>query len=271
MVISVKRYALIEKFLTLFLQEEVRKTGLENVIVGLSGGLDSSVVAVLLKKAFNDNLTAILMPSSTSSDQSLTDAYALCEKFDIKYMVKPVGELVDSYFKDSNPTHLQRGNFAARMRMATLYDISFMQKALVIGTSNKSELMLGYGTIYGDLASAINPIGDMYKSDLFGFATYLGINEQIVNKAPSADLWEGQSDEEELGYTYEMIDKVLSDFIDNRLNRSELLEIGYEKALVEMIEKRVFQNQFKRRLAIIAKLNNRTIGHDFLYPRDIKL
>lgn len=266
-----KRYSLIEKFLVAFLQNEVKKTGLDNALVGLSGGLDSAVVAVLLKKAFNANLTAVMMPSSASSSESVSDAKALCEKFDIDYVVEPIGELVSTYFKNKTTSPMQKGNFAARMRMATLYDLSVTYKALVIGTSNKSELMLGYGTIYGDLASAINPIGDIYKSDLFGFAKYLGVNDAIVQKAPSADLWEGQSDEKELGFTYAQIDKVLIDFVENRLSEKELLEKGYEGELVKMIQKRIYQNQFKRRLPIIAKLSNRTIGYDFLYPRDIKL
>ena len=170
-----------------------------------------------------------------------------------------------------NISNLRVGNFSARMRMSILFDISAQNSALVIGTSNKSELLLGYGTIFGDLASAINPIGDIYKSELFEFAKYLNITEEIINKPPSADLWDGQSDEDDLGYTYLEIDTLLKDLIENRLNKSELIEKGFEEKLVNMLIKRVFQNQFKRKMPIIAKLTNRTINQDFLYPRDIGL
>ena len=141
---------------------------------------------------------------------------------------------------------------------------------MVIGTSNKSELLLGYGTIFGDLASAFNPIGDLYKSEIFEFAKFLGINEEIISKPPSADLWEGQSDEDDLGYSYAQIDEVLAKFVDERWTKKELLEI-YDNNLVEMLLKRVYQNQFKRKMPLIAKLKSRTITHDFLYERDIKL
>jgi NAD+ synthase len=144
------------------------------------------------------------------------------------------------------------------------------EKALVLGTSNKSELMLGYGTLYGDLASALNPIGDIYKSDIFKLARHLGVTKAIISKPPSADLWEGQSDEDELGYTYEQIDAFLKAFVDERLSVEELIEAGFDPNLCQMVTKRIYSNQFKRRLPIIAKLSERTIGHDFLYPRDIK-
>jgi NAD+ synthase len=166
---------------------------------------------------------------------------------------------------------LRIGNFSARMRMSILFDISARESSLVLGTSNKSELLLGYGTLFGDLASAINPIGDLYKSEIFEFASYLGVCKSIINKPPSADLWEGQSDEEEIGYSYAQIDAVLRDFVEKRLSRDELLEIGYEKKLVDMLIERIYKNQFKRKPPVIAKITSRTIGHDFLYPRDIKL
>jgi len=156
------------------------------------------------------------------------------------------------------------------MRMAVLYDKSAELGALVIGTSNKSELLLGYGTLFGDLASALNPIGDLYKTEIFEFAEYLGVNEEIINKPPSADLWEGQSDEKELGYTYEQLDAVLRDFVDERATKEELLR-KYDETLVEFVLKKVYQNQFKRKPPIIAKLKSRTITHDFLYERDVRL
>jgi len=261
------KWKLIEEFLIRFIKEEITKTGIKKGICGLSGGIDSAVVAVLAKKALGDNFKAFLLPSQFSSTSSIEDAKALCQKFDIDYEIISIAPLLESYKIDDK---VRLGNFSARMRMAILYDKSAELGALVIGTSNKSELMLGYGTLFGDLASALNPIGDLYKTEIFEFAKFLGVNDSIINKPPSADLWEGQSDEKELGYSYAEIDPVLEDFVDNRATKEELLK-KYDKALVEFVLKKVYQNQFKRKLPIIAKIKPRTIGHDFLYERDIRL
>ncbi|MCH9813301.1 MAG: NAD+ synthase [Epsilonproteobacteria bacterium] len=266
-----KRFELIENYLINFLKEETFKTGLNGGVVGLSGGIDSAVVAVLAKKAFNDRLLCVMMPSHYSSSSSVGDAKELAEKFDLKYEIVEIAALLEAYSENQNSTNLRVGNFSARMRMSILFDISARERALVLGTSNKSELMLGYGTLFGDLASAINPIGDLYKSEIFAFAEYLGVCDSIVNKPPSADLWEGQSDEDDLGYTYAQLDEALKEYVENRLSRDEMIEKGFEDELVDLIITKIYQNQFKRKPPIIAKLTSRTIGHDFLYPRDIKL
>lgn len=266
-----KRFKLIEAYLINFLKEETFKTGLNGGVLGLSGGIDSAVVAVLAKKAFNDRLLCVMMPSHYSSSSSVADAKELADKFDLKYEVVEIAPLLKAYDENRQSTNLRIGNFSARMRMSILFDISARERALVLGTSNKSELMLGYGTLYGDLASAINPIGDLYKSEIFEFAEYLGVCDSIIDKPPSADLWEGQSDEADLGYTYAQIDAALKAFVENRLSREEMLESGFDSELIDLITTRIYQNQFKRKPPIIAKLTSRTIGHDFLYPRDIKL
>ena len=244
----------IKQNLISFLKEEVLKTGLKKITLGLSGGLDSAVVSVLCKEAFKDNLNCVLMPSQYSSKASVEDAVELCKKFDIKYEIVSIEPMLSAYLKNMDENSLRIGNFSARLRMSVLYDISARENSLVVGTSNKSELLLGYGTIFGDLACAINPIGDIYKSDLFEFAKYLGVNDSIVNKAPSADFFEGQSDEADLGYSYAKIDSLLKKMIDENRSKDELLALGFEDEFIEDIKKRVKINEFKRKLPIIAKI-----------------
>jgi len=265
-------WSLVKKHLIEFLKDEVRNTGIKKVIVGLSGGLDSAVVSVLLQEIFKDDFLAVMMPTQYSSENSLTDAQELIQKFGIRAEKVEIGKYLDVFNKaNQNANSLRKGNFSARMRMATLYDISARENALVIGTSNKSELLLGYGTIFGDLASAINPIGDIYKSDLFSFAQFLGVPYSIVSKPPSADLFDGQSDEVEIGYTYSEIDTVFKLFVEDRLSKSEILKLVQDKNLVEMLISRIYKNQFKRKMPIIAKITDRTFGHDFLYARDVQI
>lgn len=265
-----QRMALITDFLVKFLQDELYKTGLRKAVVGLSGGLDSAVVALLAKRAFGDDLLCVMLPSQYSSKESVDDALILCQNHQLRYEKVVIAELVDAYC-DESFSNLRKGNFSARMRMSVLFDISAREGALVLGTSNKSELMLGYGTLFGDLASAINPIGDMYKSDVYVLARYLGVNDEILDKAPSADLFEGQSDEVDLGYTYAQIDKVLKLYVDQRASKEEVMAQGLEEALIDMLISRIYTNQFKRRPPVIAKLTSRSINHDFNYARDITL
>jgi NAD+ synthase len=264
----VNKYELISRYLIGFLNQEVRKTGFKKVVVGLSGGLDSAVVALLAHKAFGDDLLCVKMPSHYSSQSSLDDADALCQTFGLRSEVCSIEAMLRAYdLKDMSP--LRIGNLSARLRMATLFDVSARENALVLGTSNKSELMLGYGTLYGDLASALNPIGDLYKTEVFELAHYLGVNDPIISKPPSADLWEGQSDESEIGYPYSDLDRVLKLYVESRLTRDELIECGEKSELVELIIRKIYQNQFKRKMPIIAKLTSRSLNHDFNYPRDI--
>ncbi len=264
------KYAMITDYLVRFLDDEVCKTGLNSVVLGLSGGIDSAVVAVLAHKAFGDNLLCVKMPSHYSSQSSLDDADELISKFGMRAMTCDISPLLKAYENDTM-NNLRKGNFSARMRMATLFDVSADEGALVLGTSNKSELMLGYGTLFGDLASAVNPIGDLYKSEVFELARYLGVPDSIVSKPPSADLWAGQSDEQELGYSYAELDAALRAYVEERMTKEMLLENGHDPKLVDLIITRIYRNQFKRKMPVIAKLTSRTINHDFNYPRDITL
>ncbi len=245
----------VKNRLVKFIQDELKKTKAQKLVVGLSGGLDSAVVAVLCLHAVgSDNLRCILMPSQNSSDSSIDDAKQLCHKFDIDYDIVHIGQVVHSYFLDKSHTPLQVGNFTARVRMATLYDISSSIDGVVVGTSNRSEILLGYGTIYGDTACAFNPIGNIYKSSLYKFGSYLQITENILTKKPSADLWSGQTDEQELGYSYEKIDEVLKKLVDDNIDSSQLVEHGYDKALIDMTIGRMTKNSFKRYMPNIAKI-----------------
>jgi len=266
------KYSQISEYLERFLDNEVRKTGLNRVVVGLSGGLDSAVVAVLAQKTFNDDLLCVKMPSHYSSQSSLDDADELCKDFGINSITASIEPMLRAY-EELNPDmdNLRKGNFSSRMRMSTLFDISAKESALVLGTSNKSELMLGYGTLYGDLSSAINPIGDLYKSEVYELAEYLGVSKSIINKPPSADLWDGQSDEADLGYTYSQLDEAMKLYVEDRLSREEIVKKGIDEKMFDMIVTRIFRNQFKRKMPVIAKLTSRTINHDFNYPRDITL
>jgi NAD+ synthase len=249
-------YENIKAQMIIFLKEEVACSGLANVTVGISGGLDSAVVAVLCKEAFPNNMSGVLMPSQFSSKESISHAVELCEKFDIKYETITIAPMVEGYFADKpDATPLRIGNFSARMRMATLYDVSARDSSLVVGTSNKSEILLGYGTIFGDIACAINPIGEMYKSDEFGFAKFLGVPDSILEKKPSADLWEGQSDEEEIGYSYKVMDDMLKKLVDDGISKEDLIKSESDKELIEMLEKRMKNNAFKGKLPTIAKID----------------
>jgi len=256
--------------LEVFIRDEIHKIGVEKVVLGLSGGVDSAVVASLAAKALgSENVHNIIMPYRLSNPLSEQHAILHAKSINASYEVIDISEPVDAFFKTmDDASSLRKGNRMARERMCNLYDYSSKSGAMVLGTSNKTELLLGYGTIFGDMASAINPIGDLYKSQIWDLARYLKVPSEIVDKAPSADLWEGQTDEEEIGYTYAEIDKLLFYFIDNRYPDEFILDKGFAQSTIDEIKLRVQRNQFKRRPPIIAKLSDRTINQDFRYCRD---
>ncbi|HID38547.1 MAG TPA: NAD+ synthase [Calditrichaeota bacterium] len=261
---------LVCNMLEQFLREEMEKIGISKAVIGLSGGVDSSVVACLLQRSLKaGNVHALIMPYRESNPDSRIHAELLTKQLGISFDVKDITPMVDAFFKhDPEADHVRRGNKMARERMCLLYDYSAQTGALVIGTSNKTELLLGYGTIFGDLASAINPIGDLYKTHIWQLAEYLNVPREIIEKKPSADLWIGQTDEDELGYTYEEIDKLLYYLIDLRYPDEILLDMGYSQQTLNDIKSRIQKNQFKRRPPVIAKISNRTINQDFRYCRD---
>ena len=261
---------LVHSILVGFLRNETSRVGFNRVVLGLSGGVDSALVAALAVEALGPgNVTGVSMPYRLSNRASLADATAVAEKLGLRQEVFDITPQVDAFF-DSVPSasDARRGNKMARERMTILYDISARDNSLVLGTSNKTELLLGYGTIFGDMASALNPIGDLYKSQVWQLAAYFDLPAEVVRKPPSADLWEGQSDEQELGFAYAQVDRLLYHAVDRRMSRSELLEMGHDATFVESVLRRVRLNQYKRRLPVIAKLSMRTIDRDFRYPRD---
>jgi NAD+ synthase len=256
--------------LTRFLVNEVRKAGFERGVIGLSGGIDSSVSAFLAARALGpDNVLGVLMPYKTSSPASVADARTVVEQLGIHSREIPITPMADAYFAmQGEMSNLRRGNVMARLRMIVLYDQSEVFHGLVIGTSNKTELLLGYGTLYGDTASAINPLGDLYKTQVRQIAAALGVPEAIQRKAPSADLWINQTDESELGFTYEQVDRLLFYLVDERYSIEDCVALGFERSFVEQVARRIQRTQFKRRMPVIAKVSQRTIDRDFRYPRD---
>jgi NAD+ synthase len=261
---------LLRRVLVAFVADEVRKVGLERVVVGLSGGVDSSLSAMLAAEALGPrNVLGISMPYTASSAESRAHAALVVATAGIESLTVDITPQIDAYFArftDASPT--RRGNKMARERMTILYDHSARWRALVLGTSNKSELLLGYGTLHGDMASAVNPLGDLYKTQVWGLAAAVGVPEVIVRKQPSADLWAGQTDEGELGFTYAEVDELLYCMVDLRYSREELAAAGFPDAFIDRVREMVQGSQFKRRMPVIAKVSNRTIDRDFRYARD---
>lgn len=261
---------LFRKILIAFIANEVNKVGMARVVVGLSGGVDSSLSAFLAAEALGpENVLAIKMPYKISSRESLEHADLVVAATGIQSLTIEITPQIDAYFsRISDADNLRRGNKMARERMTILYDHSARWQALVLGTSNKTELLLGYGTLYGDMASAINPLGDLYKTQVWALAEEMGVPRPIIEKKPSADLWVGQTDEAELGFSYRAVDELLYLMVDQRYSREELIVEGFSEAFIDNVYRRIMNSQYKRRLPVIAKVSQRTIDRDFRYARD---
>lgn len=261
---------LLRRILVGFIREEVLKVGVQRVVLGLSGGIDSALVAFLAAEALGpENVHAYVMPYRTSNPESEIHARLAATQLGIHHDVIEITPMIDAYFsRYPNAENMRRGNKMARERMTILYDKSAALSALVLGTSNKTELLLGYGTLFGDMASALNPIGDIYKTQVWQLSEELGVPREIIEKKPSADLWAGQTDEQELGFTYREVDELLYCMVDQRMNRAELVAQGFAPDFIATIYTKVQNSHFKRRLPVIAKVSNRTIDRDFRYSRD---
>jgi NAD+ synthase len=257
---------LLEKFLL----DETRNAGFSRGVVGLSGGVDSAVTAYLAVGALGrENVRAVLMPYKTSSRESLADAQLVLDALGMPSETVDITPMVDPCLGAMRvDDRLRAGNIMARQRMIILYDISARDRGLVLGTSNKTEFMLGYGTLFGDMASAINPLGDLFKTQVWQLAAALGVPARIVEKKPTADLWSGQTDEGELGFSYGEVDRLLFAMIDERRSEQELKEMGFDGRFVRTVQTMVKRSQFKRRPPIVAKVSHRTVNVDFRYARD---
>lgn len=258
------------EILTAFIRSEVTRAGFSRAVVNLSGGMDSALSCVLAVEALgSENVFALRLPYRTSSLDSLEHAQMLIDQFGIPSETIDITDMVDPLIeRDPDISNVRKGNILARMRMIALYDQSEVFKGLPIGTSNKTEILLGYSTLWGDMASAVNPIGDLYKTQVRQLSRALNIPAPILDKPPSADLWVGQTDESELGFTYEQVDQLLYLLVDQRYSPQECIEEGFDEEFVRNVVTRIRRNQFKRMMPPIAKLSNRTVGYDFLYLRD---
>jgi NAD+ synthase len=261
---------LAREILTGFIQSEITRVGFSRAVVGLSGGIDSALSCVLAAQALGpENVLAVRMPYQASSRDSLDHAQLLIDQLGVQSKTIEITDVVEPLIQlDPDMSKVRKGNLMARARMIVLYDQSEAFKGLVVGTSNKTEILLGYSTLFGDSASAINPIGDLYKTQVRQLSRALNVPAPIVDKPPSADLWAGQTDESELGFTYADVDKLLYLLVDQRYMPQEAVEAGFDEKFVNGVVARVRRFQFKRMSPPIAKISNRTIGYDFLYLRD---
>lgn len=262
--------SLAERVLTSFIRDAVETSGTRGVVVGLSGGVDSSLSAALAARALGpERVHGFLLPYRTSSPDSEGDARAVAGQLGISHRAIDISPMVDAYFAvepDAGPD--RRGNKMARERMSILFDQAKKLGALVLGTSNKTEILLGYSTVFGDNASSLNPLGDLYKGQVWHLARHLELPSQVIEKAPSADLWPGQTDEGELGFGYETADEVLYLLFEAGLRPEEVVERGYEERVVRRIVSLEQQFRFKRRLMLIARLSGSAVNLDQEIPRD---
>ncbi len=262
---------LLARALEVFLAEELRASGLAGYLVGLSGGVDSAVSAALAAGAVGpEKVRALALPGATSSPESLRDAQAVANAFglalDVVDLARPAEILAETL--GARADRVRFGNMMARLRMAALFDRARPVPALVLGTSNKSEILLGYSTLFGDGAASVQPLGDVWKTHIFALARALGVPDSVVAKPPTADLWPGQTDAGELGFEYPTVDPVLYWHHEGGMGRDELVASGFPPALVDSALAAYRRNRFKWRPTVVARVSASCINVDRILPRN---
>jgi NAD+ synthase len=262
--------AIVRRILVDFVADAIRSAGFGRGVLGLSGGVDSSLTAYLAAEAIGPgNLLGVAMPSATTDPRNMEHASLVANRLGISLEIVDITPMVQAHAsRIPSGENVRMGNIMARERMIVLYDLSARDGSLVLGTSNKTETLLGYGTLFGDMACALNPLGDLYKTQVWQLATEIGVPDVIVTKPPSADLWTGQTDEGDLGFTYREVDRLLYAMVDQRKSEKELFAMGFPREFVAHVQSLIRRNQFKRRPPLVAKISGRTTNVDFRYPRD---
>jgi NAD+ synthase len=256
--------------ITDFIRTKIHAAGFQRAVIGVSGGLDSAVTCYLTAEALGpQNVLALRMPYETTTTESIEHAGLVIDATGVHEITVPITDMVDPLFTQfPEADRVRRGNAMARVRMIVLYDQSAAFNGLVVGTGNKTEILLGYTTIFGDSACALIPLGDLYKAQVRQLARAIGVPEVIITKPPSADLWVGQTDEGEMGFTYEDVDRLLLHLVDESYSPQACVDAGFEATLVHAVIERMRQNQFKRALPPIAKLSDGKLAYDFQLQRE---
>jgi NAD+ synthase len=239
-----------------FIRERMAQSGKDRLVVGLSGGLDSVTSSYLSVRALGgEGLTAFLMPYKTTDPRSGEDALLAASQLGIAHETIDITPMVDAYFERfPEADRVRRGNYMARTRMAVIYDQSAARDALVLGTGNRTEALLGYTTLWGDMACAFTPLGDLYKTQVRQLAAYLGVPARIIEKPPSADLWQGQTDEGEMRLAYEDVDRLLYNMIDLGRGDAELEADGFDPAFINRVRRMMASSSFKRHMPPCCEL-----------------
>jgi NAD+ synthase len=240
----------VENYLCDFIRNYLEKSGCSRVVVGLSGGIDSAATAALAQAALGSrNVRGLILPYRDGNPADVEDALLLCRTFKLKSRVIDISPMIEAYFHDfPRANWMRRGNKMARERMSILYDWAAYHDALVLGTSNKTELLLGYFTKYGDGAVDLEPLGGLYKCEVRQLASSLGVPEKLVNRTPTAGLWKGQTDEKELGFGYDLLDSLLYLRVEKNYHPSRLIEKGFTPEAIQAVQERVDRNSHKLRL-----------------------
>jgi len=273
--LSKKEVSLYTNIIINSIKTRIDKIKAKGGVVALSGGIDSSLVAVLAKKALGDRVLALIMPEEgVSPDTDTNHAKEIVRRFNIPHREIPINGAIDWFFNIFPEKELSKRevklallNVKPKIRMIINYLYANLENRIVIGTTNKTELLLGYGTKYGDLAADIYPIADLYKTQVWQLAEFVGIPTEIVKKKPTAGLWKGQTDEEELGHTYAEIDKILYTLVEMEFSVKEASEyLGMPASVIEDIFKRVKLSEHKRKTPTITRLSRMCLDKDWRYP-----